>query len=134
MKRHEAADLVAHAKTLWGTAMKVTATTADEWAQHSGDLHPTLIRQALDLYANEGKDFPPALATLMARARGLRPKRSWDNESNDMQCYECSGPTLTDRNGQRQAHFAHCPTYGTAALKLTKLATEPATSRSEPNP
>lgn len=124
MKRHEAADLVAHAKTLWGTAMKVTATTADEWAQHSGDLHPTLIRQALDLYANEGKEFPPALATLMARARGLRPRHEWHG-GNDMQCHECSGPTPANSLGTRAAHFAHCPTYGTGELKLTKPATDP---------
>ena len=125
MKRHEAADLVAHAKTLWGTAMKITAQTADEWAQHAGDLHPTLIRQALDAYAAEGREFPPPLGTLMARARGLRPKRSWDNDSNEMQCYECSGPTLVDREGNRQAHFAFCPTYGTGPLKLTKPAADP---------
>lgn len=117
MKRHEAADLVAHAKTLWGTAMKVTATTTDEWAQHSGDLHPALIRNALDLYAAEGREFPPPLGTLMARARGLRPQRQWDSASHHMQCHECAGPTRTGN-----PHYAFCPTYGTGQYKLTQPA------------
>lgn len=117
MKRHEAADLVAHAKTLWGTAMKVTAHTADEWAQYAGDLHPALIRQALDLYASEGRDFPPPLGTLMSRARGLRPQRVWDATSSRLQCHECSGPTP-----KSNPHFAYCPTYGTGPYKLTEPA------------
>ena len=126
MKRHEAADLVAHAKTLWGATMKVTATTTDEWAQHSGDLPPALIRNALDLYAAEGREFPPPLATLMARARGLRPQRSWDSGSNKKQCPECSGPTpINHDTGTQQAHFAYCPTYGTGPMKLTKPAADP---------
>ena len=117
MKRHEAADLVAHAKTLWGTAMKITAHTAEEWAQHAGDLHPALIRQALDVYAAEGREFPPPLGTLMARARGLRPQRQWDITDYNMQCYECSGPTRTGN-----PHYAYCPTYGTSKYMLTEPA------------
>lgn len=117
MKRHEAADLVAHAKTLWGTAMKVTAETTNEWAQYAGDLHPALIRQALDVYAAEGREFPPPLGTLMARARGLRPQRSWNRNSYDIQCYECAGPTRTG-----SPHYAFCPTYGEGQYKLTEPA------------
>ena len=124
MKRSEAATLVAHCKELWGTAFKITPETPDVWAQHAGDLHPTLIQQALDLYASEGRDFPPPLATLMARARGLRPRHEWHGGA-EMQCHECAGPTPQNSLGVRAAHFAFCPTYGTGEYRLTKQATDP---------
>ena len=124
MRRSEAATLVAHCKELWGTAFKTTNDTPDVWAQHAADLHPSLIKQALDLYAGEGREFPPPLATLMARARGLRPRQEWTSGA-DMQCHECSGPTPVNSQGSRSLHFAFCPTYGTGEYQLTKPATDP---------
>ena len=106
MKRSEAATLVAHCKELWGTAFKITPETPDIWAQHAGDLAPTLIQQALDLYASEGRDFPPPLATLMARARGLRPGM------NGMAAQTCNATNAPDPH------------------RKTALGFEPHTSRS----
>lgn len=114
MNRNEAADLVAKAKQLWGTSFKITNQTVDDWAQHAGGITPKHVHQALDLIAGEGSPYPPSLATLMARARGIQGPvmRTAEDRTSLATCLHCGGPTHSKRN-----HYSWC-FYGDGEFAL----------------
>ena len=110
MNQQEAKEMVAHAKQMWGNNFKVTEQTIMDWAQHSGDIPANKIKQALEAFGREGREFCPPPTTLMARARGfLGPALYNNSETRRAICMYCGGPTPSGRNHMAWCQHGECP-------------------------
>jgi len=104
MNQQEAQQMVALAKQMWGNNFKVTDQTIYDWAQHSGTIPVSQIKQALEAFAREGREFCPPPAVLIARAKGILGPAVYNNrETRRSECLHCGGPTPSGRS-----HFSWC--------------------------
>lgn len=90
MNADECAGIIGTIRNNWPN-VRLNPDVANEMLTQAAALDARWVKAALDGYIREGSQWPPNLATLLARARAIASSRPVDHGPRIEMCLDCGG-------------------------------------------